>query len=197
MDKLFGNKSATAKESSIDEINEVDEIEITEADEFPPGLITPCPFIRPLEHKLQARSEPMPMRKTTSFDTLCTGSSAFITMNREEANRILNNKHTVDEMDSGIRDMSTIDGDAGDPTIESATDLYRMEYQENPEDDIETQISQQVEYTAVTSAQDSEAVHHWRYYIQCYSKVREIRILIQERLSIRPAVNSFFFRSLS
>lgn len=107
-----------------------------------------------------------PKLKARSFDTLSTGSSAFaIILHREEANRKLN---------STLAAEGTEDSKANLSTMGNVTDPSTAEYQEHTEDNMETQISQHLEYIAVTAAEDSQAVHHWRYYIQCYSKVRTV-----------------------
>jgi hypothetical protein len=177
MSKFFSNKPSTPKETTNDETS-VDELR--QLGEFPPGLIMPCPFIRPLEHKLQARSEPMnsaskPKTKPRSIDTLSTsGSSASqIAVNGDKTHRILNNTFAGEGVKGKMLDLSTMGSAADGSIMESITDLSAAENQEDAEDDMEVQISRQLEYVAVIAAEGSQVVHHWAYYIQCYSKVRQ------------------------
>ena len=201
MSKLFGGKptSSTSKDTSIYKHIQSEELEHPEkhkvseeyeqsaeyeqlnepkADELPCDLITPCPFIRPLQHKLQARTEPMPKLgfKTRSIDTHSTTSSAFaIAMNREETHRILNSALVTRNMEDSNADLSTAEIVVGESTMENIIDLSTTGYQGEveAEDSMEVQIARQLEYVAVTAAQGSGDVHHWRYYIECYSKVKE------------------------
>jgi hypothetical protein len=149
---FFGKQSTMPKENTVPEMSFLDKLKHQDTANDFRGLVTPCPFIRPLEHKLQARFEPRPRPKAASVATASTGSSAMaIAINREEANRILNSSLLAQ--------------------TDSVTELSTTEHGEGLESDIDSQISQQLEYVAVTSAYDSEAVQHWRYYIECYSKV--------------------------
>ena len=194
MSKLFGSKisSVALKETFIDEQKQSDECQQSEeriqsedyqqtsehtADDDPAGLITPCPFIRPLEHKLLARIEPMPKLYSgaRSIDTFSTTSSSLaIAMNREEANRRLNSGLEAENMEESVADLSTADSIAVESALESVTALSIEGHQGRieAEEGMDLQIARQLEYVAVTAAQGSEAVHHWRYYIECYSKVR-------------------------
>lgn len=194
MSKLFGSKisSVALKETFIDEQKQSDECQQSEeriqsedyqqtsehtADDDPAGLITPCPFIRPLEHKLLARIEPMPKLYSgaRSIDTFSTTSSSLaIAMNREEAHRRLNNRLEAENMEESFADLSTADSVAVESALDSVSAPPTVRHQERieTEDDMSLQIARQLEYVAVTAAQGSEAVHHWRYYIECYSKVR-------------------------
>lgn len=154
MSIFFGKQSTMTKETPVSEMSSTDKLKQHEDPNDLGGLVTPCPYIRPLEHKLQARFEPRPRPKPASTATASTGGSAIaIATNREKANRILNGSLLSEETDS-------------------VTDLSTTEPGEELEGDIDSQISQQLEYVAVTSAHDSEVVQHWRYYIECYSKVR-------------------------
>ena len=198
--KLFGSKSTSSisKDTSFDKHKQSEELEDSEkykvpeeykqsakyeqpnkpkADELPTDLITPCPFIRPLQHKLQARTEPMPKPgfKTRSIDTHSTTSSAFaIAMNREETHRILNGALATRNMEVSNADLSTAEIVAGESTMENIINLSTIGYQGEmeAEDSMEVQIARQLEYVAVAATQGSGDVHHWRYYIECYSKVR-------------------------
>lgn len=168
MSKLFGNKSSATKESPLEETTNDKTPRAPQPEQFPPGLITPCPFIRPLEHKLEARNEPigaMPRlkKKARSFDTLSTSnSSAFqIAMNREKAHRILDN--TI-----AIQGASAVDLSA----TYSVTGLAATGSQEEAQENMEVQLEQQIQHVAADAAMNTQYTHHWSYWIQCYSKVR-------------------------
>lgn len=218
--KLFGSKStsSTSKDTSIDKQKHSEELEHPEkykvpkeykqsaeyeqpdklkADELPPDLITTCPFIRPLQHKLQARTEPVPKPgfRTKSIDTHSTTSSAFaIAMNREETHRILNSALATRNMEDSDADLSTAEIVAGESTMENVIDLPTTGYQGEveAEDSMEMQIARQLEYVAVTAAQGSGDVHHWRYYVECYSKVRGLLLSCESRSMILKWFCCFF-----
>ena len=172
MNKFFGNKSP--RDHLFEEAQVFATPLQSQRETFPPGLIKPCPFIRPLEHKLQARSEPrgaMPrfLKKARSFDTIstCRSSVPHVATHRETRNRVLSNSNS-----SGFAALHGDEVVADSSTKSSMTDLQLAGHREVPQNDMETHISQQLDHVAKDAAEDSLTVDHWDYYIQCYSKVR-------------------------
>lgn len=173
INKFFRNKLSPTKENTPEDTSH------KEVAKSPTGLTTPCPFIRPLEHKLEARNEPQvkPRHRTRSIETLSTTGSAFaVAVNRQETHRILNNPFSNENGDEMMANI---------PTMESVTEISG--YQGEAEGDVQLQISRQIEYVAATAAADSPGVHHWSYYVQCYSKVRLLLSKLQ-RTTDRQAI---------
>jgi hypothetical protein len=157
INRFFGRHSTTAKENGAVEIGNFSQ-EPQETDMLAElrGIITPCPFIRPLEHKLQPRTEPRRLMHRPSIATMNDDSSS-IEMSRKRARRMLANPFPDDDL------RSTLEG-------EGEEDEYVAE--DITEERISRKISQQQEYVSIISAPNAVAARDWKYYIKCYSRVR-------------------------
>ena len=121
-------------------------------------LIGPCPFIRPLEHKLQPRTEPMRLMYRPSISNINDDSSSF-EISRARTKRMLTSRFSDDQL------ASTIEED------QQEGEDYNYIPEDITEEHIGRKIHQQQEYVAVLSAQDALSARHWKYYVECYSKV--------------------------
>lgn len=122
------------------------------------GLVTPCPFIRPLEHKLQPRTEPMRLMHRPSIATINHDSSS-IEISRALTKRVLTNRLSDDDLAGTIEEVLQDDED------------YDYIPDDITEEHITRKIYQQQEYVAVLSAQNALSARDWKYYVACYSKV--------------------------
>jgi hypothetical protein len=155
--RFFGRHPTTAKENSAVEIGNFSQD--TQETDIPAELraiITPCPFIRPLEHKLQPRTEPRRLMHQPSVATL-NDDSSFIEMSRKRARRMIANPFPDDDLRSALEGEGEEDGYVAEDITEER---------------ISRNISQQQEYVSTISAPNAIAARDWRYYIKCYSRVR-------------------------
>ncbi|TAQ85306.1 hypothetical protein B7494_g6363 [Chlorociboria aeruginascens] len=121
--------------------------------DLPPDVQSmPCPYIRPLEHKLEPRNEPAPRGSRPSA---AITAALRMAQNRDEAIRILNS-------------------DISDGDLYSLLGTEICEQQEQPSSGINIDVKQQHQrhFIATMSALDSSSISEWRAYIQNYSEGR-------------------------
>jgi hypothetical protein len=151
--KLFGRQS---------EIKPVEPLEGETENLLDPetflGSIKPCPFIRPLEHRLQARIEPIRSRRPPSNASSDVAVSPITkARKRGETNAILAGRFSDEDPEAADRE-------------DYVNGLPREEFEGLP-DNLSISDLQQIEYVAVMASRHPDGVEHWRYYMECYTQV--------------------------
>jgi hypothetical protein len=153
--KLFGRQSGN-KSVEMKSLKEETE-ELLDPETFL-GSITPCPFIKPLEHRLQPRIEPIRTRRPPSN----AGSDAVVSpitraRKRGETNAILTGRVSDENLEAAVEE-----DDMNGTTLEKG---------ESCRDSLTISDLQQIDYVAVMASHQPDGVEDWRYYIECYAKV--------------------------
>jgi hypothetical protein len=133
------------------------------------GLVHPSPFMKPLEHKLEARGEPLRDRSLISRGHHYILNSGERPGFDTEGNRDQGvHRFRVNRSDEGLG-YRYDDGD-----LSTSDDLSQNGEHEHIHKSMSIRISQQLESIAVASSLDDNSVSSWRIYIDCYSKVNTI-----------------------
>jgi hypothetical protein len=159
--KIF-SRSTTASRADSESVSEGTDDTI-EFDELK-GVIMPCPYINPLQHKLEPRIEQIRLRlpPTTSPSGRSGASDASlspitIARHRGETNRLLTGRISDEDLDASIAK------DAGASA--------RFEKGEIP-DSFDIVKLLDIDYVVKISAYDAITTVHWKEYLDCYIKVR-------------------------
>jgi hypothetical protein len=120
--------------------------------------ITPCPFIRPLEHRLQPRIEPIRSRQPPSNASSDVVVSPITrARNRGETNAILSGRISDEDQEH-----------AGQGTDINGAPLTQVD---SHADSFYISDLQQIDYVSVMLSHHPAGVEVWKYYYECYTKV--------------------------
>lgn len=125
------------------------------------GLVSPCPFIRPLEHKLVARCEPKPkaLMQRASVSSAGGGNVTIaIARKRGEANKMLTGRASRVEQPS-MFEIGTV------PNLDGVSSIAFHE------SNVSAHLRLQRDYVAALAGPDAHAVKEWKFYVECYSEV--------------------------
>lgn len=155
--KLFGKKSeSNLKPVELETLEE--EIEGLVDPETFFGGITPCPYIRPLEHRLQPRIEPIRSRRPPSNASSDVVVSPITrARNRGETNAILSGRISDEDLQH-----------AGEETDVNGAPLAQVD---SHAESFYISDLQQIDYVAVMLSHHPDGVEAWRYFLECYTKV--------------------------
>jgi hypothetical protein len=122
------------------------------------GIVQPCPFLKPLEYKLEARQETSYLPRPPSDAGSMIGISPItIARKRGETNRILIGRASKENLakitEEGVQPTEFFGGLA----ISSESRA--------------TRTFEQYEQVARKLAPDASSASMWSYYINCYAKV--------------------------
>lgn len=155
--KLFGwqSESKSVEMESLEEETE----ELLDPETFL-GSIKPCPYIKPLEHRLQPRIEPIRSRRPPSNASSDVVVSPITrARKRGETNAILTGRISDEDLETGVQE-DDVDG----TPVEQA--------ERNRDSFLSISDLQQIDYVAVMASHHPDGVESWRYYIECYTKAR-------------------------
>lgn len=158
--RFFNRQNMAPKETrAAGDFHEMETGQLT--GEFTDLAISPCPFIRPLGQKLQARSEPF-LRRPAAISNHSASSAITIARNRGETSGILTGRLSGAHMDtSHCSDRQSYEEDAAKVSICANVEIARHR-----------------EYVAIKAAPRRTDVMDWRLYIKCYSEVSRIQRLV-------------------
>jgi hypothetical protein len=147
--KVVTNGTVDVECDEIDRMLRLDELR---------GIVTPCPFVKPLEHRLQAREEPKALRRPSAETKLEQAPSAItIARRRGESIRILTGRK-VDEDSSAVVEERMQPRDFFGNLVSSSGEHFIKGLQE-------------IKEVARKAAPDAASISMWSYYIHCYSMV--------------------------
>jgi hypothetical protein len=158
--KIF-SRSTTASRADSESVSE--EADGTTGFDELKGIVTPCPYINPLQHKLEPRIEQIRLRlpPTTSPSGKSGASDASlspitIARHRGETNRLLTGRISNEDLDAIIaKDTGAARFEKGD--IPESFDIVKL---------------LDIDYVVKISAYDAISTVHWKEYLDCYIKVR-------------------------
>jgi hypothetical protein len=135
------------------------------------GIVQPCPFIRPLGHKLEARVEASPFSRGGSSAIPSSDSPVF--------------QNTQCRSNRSITRASYIsDSECGDAVDEPPADITKAQngkyYPQNVEysqEEIENHIKAQIRDLASYAAENADYIHHWEYWLSLYVNVSIISLI--------------------
>jgi hypothetical protein len=159
--KIF-SRSTTASTAGSESVSEEAD-DTAEFDELM-SIVMPCPYINPLQHKLEPRVEQIRLRlPPTTSPSGKSGASdpplspITIAKHRGETNRLLTGRISDEDLDAIIAK------DAGASA--------RFEKGEIP-DSFDVVKLLDIDYVVKISAYDTITTLHWKEYLDCYIKVR-------------------------
>jgi len=122
------------------------------------GIVQPCPFLKPLEYKLEARQEKSYLPRPSSDAGSMIGISPItIARKRGETNRILIGRASKENLAKITEE-----------------DIQPTEFFEGLAISSERRVTrnfEQYEQVARKLAPDASSVSMWSYYVNCYAKV--------------------------
>ena len=122
------------------------------------GVVQPCPFLKPLEYKLEARQETSYLARPPSNAASMVGISPItIARKRGETNRILIGRASKDNLANITEEDVQPTEFFGGLAISSGNRA--------------TSNFEQYEQVAHKMAPDASSASMWSYYIHCYAKV--------------------------
>jgi hypothetical protein len=121
------------------------------------GVVNPCPFIRPLEHRLQPRDEQVQLSSRNSVSSEQIISPITIARNRGEANRMLAGRISDEDLMAILEDDIPVDS-----KIEKV-DKAKME--------VYVHNALHIDTVAIALSSDDQGAARWQFYLECYSKV--------------------------
>jgi hypothetical protein len=146
--------------SEIGEVGNPDIERLLRLDELR-GIVQPCPFVKPLEHKLQAREELSRLRRPLSESNSEGGISVItIARRRGETIRILTGRASEEELDAIEEEEETQTGDFFKQLAGSSRAVSK-----NKLDEI-CKVSRKLTPSDCPTST-------WLHYLQCYSKVMQ------------------------
>jgi hypothetical protein len=173
--KIFSKKEKENKGVSDDVLQEY-ELMAKKEDQLK-GLIQPCPFIRPLQNKPEARVEKKPFGKSARAkpgfaQPAANGSQLSDSIYKSHTQRTISSYVTDSECGHTLEDDSTADISVAQDDGNYQIDHYGQEERtESSAGAVRHFMDDQIDYATSLATQDPDLVEHWRCWLLNYATV--------------------------
>jgi hypothetical protein len=173
LSKLFKKDNKSSEPPKLSEKSNQNSIDASYEQELPSqeqelrnmGIVQPCPFIRPLGQKLEARVEASPFSRGGSSAIPSSDSTVF-----------QNPQYRSDR--SITRASYVSDSECGDAVDEPPADVaeaqngnYYPQDVDYSQEEIEGFIKSQIRYIASVAAESADCIKHWEFWLGLYANV--------------------------